>query len=70
MDDEWIQLCIDEMNVIGEASQILVREAVEKGWFSDESRPKEVRQAEMDRRRAELYKEYLDAAGIEIRRKA
>ncbi len=61
MDPEYIQLCIDEMNAIADASQQLVSEHLADGWNWDEER--------LNRRRAELYKEYLDAAGIEIRRK-
>lgn len=65
MDKEYIQLCIDEMNAIAEASQALIYEALDRGWYKDD-RPVEERQAEMDRRRAELYKEHLDKAGIAI----
>lgn len=67
VDDEYIQLCIDEMNALAEASQKLIYEGLAEGWY-DESRPVEERKAAQDRRRAELYKEHLDAAGIEIRR--
>lgn len=68
IDDEWIQLCKDELEAISEASWTLLLDAVANGWFTDESRPKEERQAEIDRRRAELYRQHLNAAGIEIRR--
>ena len=70
IDDDYIQLCIDEMNAIAEASRELLWEALANDWFEPQStRPREERQAEMDRRRAQLYREHLDAAGIEIRRK-
>jgi len=66
VDDEYIQLCIDEMDAIAEASQRLL---IERFDYLDEHGFEWTREME-DRRRAELYKEHLDTAGIEIRRKA
>jgi hypothetical protein len=64
VDDEYIQLCIDEMNAIAEASQKLLSE---RFLYLDQTGFEWTREME-DRRRAELYKLYLDAAGLEIRR--
>lgn len=64
MDQEYIDLCRDEMNAIAEASQILWMEKVDA-----DSTDEPWTQESLDLRRAELYKQHLDAAGIEIRRK-
>lgn len=65
IDDDYIALCREEMEAIAEASQTLLTE-----MYRDFDTPafEKWTEAQADRRRAELYKEHLDAAGIEIRR--
>jgi hypothetical protein len=86
VDQDYIDLCRDEMNAIAEASQILVTEIFMPpvdmnghcvkcppciGHHGHDSHCPNHKWTpeQQDRRRAELYKQYLDAAGIEIRRK-
>lgn len=66
VDAEYVQLCIDEMNAIADASQELIWESIANGWY-EEGAPPEAKGLQ-DRLRAQLYKKHLDAAGIEIRR--
>lgn len=60
IDDGYIQLCLEEMYAAAEASQRLIRERFNEPFTEDWT------QAQIDRRRAELYKEHFDAAGIAI----
>ncbi len=72
MDEDYIKLVKEHLDVTSEACRELLLEMVneDKDWLKAEAdRPKEIRQHEMDVRRAELWKEHLDRAGLTIGRK-